>query len=452
MFTVDESQTITSDFSQFVGSVENLALLSQGISQKCVVGMVKGLPSLQRAFKGFRPSHLPWNRVPQTLVHYASSDSKRTKLLVDHWMHTKANFALRQYVAEKLDVTDFRPSLVSALAEAGAEKREALLCALLLDDRLEVRESIADEVRCELLEETSELVLEAQVRWQELEREREIQRRLKNSEVQLTETRLQLDERAQQLQELQARFDELEQAGQQREDALSEAQRERQLACDQGDVWRAAAEEVESRERDIKVECQQLKSQNANLEAQLQNFIEAHKRLAELDASYMALENEKRQTENSYRHLKREHSKAQRALEDERKHPRQTVSLALLDESWREALSSVASHLRAHSVTDVTSSGAEDELASVTADERAGDWRHWQQHETRFARYLLEDSLDFEAAFPDELEACLSESGRAQQLLALRWYLIEGFRLRLLELLGAANVANGGGKTEGDAL
>ena len=449
---MEEDIKVISDFSQFVSSLDNLNLLSQGISQKCIVTMVKRLPALKVLFKGFRPGHLPWHRVPTTLAQYAHNDHKKTGMLVSHWFHTRENFELHNLVIEKIASPNLRQSIIGILAEVGVERRNALLCALLLDARTEVREAITDEVRNELLDEKSELVSEAQAHWQKLEQEREIECRLKDSVDRIMEAQSQLDERARQLEELQTRFDELQQSSNQTKKALLDTEIAREDAFQQKESWKSVAAEAQSNAQDAEADFHRLKLHNADLQSQLQDFAKVKARVGELESAQIAIEGQKRHAEHSHRHLEKEHAKTQRLLEDERKHPRHSVSLALLDDSWRETLTSLASHLRAHLVIEVSPADTTSSEEISQQNQRAKDWQEWQTLETSFARHLLEDGFDFEVAFPDILEDCLNESGRAQQLLSLRWYLIEGFRRRLLELLHAGNVAKDESQIQGNVL
>jgi len=447
----DERQEINSDFSLFPNSLVNLTLLAQGIPHGCVVEMVKGLRSLRQAFKGFRPDHLPRSRVPSTLAQYAHHHPDRTGWFVEHWFHSKENAALRLYVSNKVDAEQLRQGIIEALAQAGRGKQELLLCALLLDERLEVREAINDELRQELLDKDSELVRQAEKRRQELEQEREAERRLKGAEEKAEEARHQLEEHIRQLEEykeqlavLQAGADEAEKSQVESENARQNAERER-------DEQRRVAEAAQIKQREAEGQSRQLEERNAELHSQLQNLGAAQDRVIELEAALNTSHALKKSAEMRCRHLEKERDKTQLLLDDERKHPRHTVSLVKLDESWREALSSLATHLRANAVANASEGSTVQRKepvptnvggAAVETTQRANDWRAWQQLESDYARRLLDGSL-FDSGcepLPEEMEECLSEATRAQKLLALRWYLLEGFRQRLTESLQTTNL------------
>lgn len=449
--------------AHFAESLGDLTLLARGIERPCVVAMIKSSKSLRQSFSGFRPDHPPWGRVPNTLANYSVRNLDRTNWLISNWFLSSSNKLLHQNVTDMVRIEKVRSGIVEVLAQSNGESRETLLCALLLDERPEVREAATNEFRQQLLDKNSELVRQAQARFVEVEKERAAERALKAVQDKAEDTKRQLEERSHEFQELKVRFNELERQVEEAHASLETVQRARDEAEQERDEQRRAAEHAQMRECEAETRRQDLELQNAELQTQLGVLRATQARVVELETARSELEEAKNRAEGRSRYLEREHRRLQRALEDEHKHPRHTVSLAMLDESWSEVLGAVAGHLRVHAVvatqpveTSHSNGGAPDENAPVTAIDPAGradDWRKWQQLETRFAQSLLESpSSDFDAAPPDELEEHLSEARRAQQLLALRWYLIEGFRLRLLESLRSANLINGESNPQGDAL
>jgi len=446
----DEQQALI--ISHFSASLDELTLLASCIERPLVKEMIRTSKLLKQHFAGFRPDKPQWNRVPGKLAQFAFRSSDKTNWLIKNWFLCPSNNALFERAKELVEPEDIRKGVGEILAQSDGEVCQSLLCALLLDERPEVREGVTDGLRRELLDQESDLVREAQKRRQELEQEREANRQLQEAQDEATHAHSQLEERSQQLEELQTRFLDLENRAEEAEKLLAQARSCQESAEHERDEERLAAQIANTKEREADATRGDLERQNAQLQAQLKPLAEMRERAAELETHQIELEDLRKKAENRSRHFEREHQKAQRALDDERKHPRYTVSLALLDESWRESLVSIATHLRATSMLPVsqteTSQNAEAPLgqgaAGVAVTDRAGDWCAWQQMETRFARQLLEDGgFDFELAAPDELEDGLSEAKRAQRLLMVRWYLLEGFRLRLLESLQAANVANG---------
>lgn len=457
----NERQERTLHLSDFVETQDNLAFLVQDIESRYVDELLKNLPrSEHKQFAGFqagrlrnlKKDHPNRKHINNQLVRFAARNESRVRTLALNWLHSPENRELLDSVAEEVNAEQFRLDIMEVLAQVGVARHKSLLCALLLDERPEVRQLVTQELRGELLDHDSELVREAEKRWQELEQDREARRQLQDAQDEATQAHTQLEERDQQLEGLQARSQALEARSHETEKLLAQARSSQESAEHEREEQRLAAETAQTKQRETEEHSHQLEKQNAELQVQLQGFGVAQERVAELEAGLSTAQALKKSAEMRGRHLEKERDKLQLALGDERKHPHHTVSLAFLDESWRGALSSLAAHLRAHSLTNsqhdpaLHPNGASPAVnahsAPVKTTQRALDWRSWQQLENDSVRCLLDGSLFDSGSEPlaEDLEVCLSDTTRAQKLLALRWYLLEGFRRRVTESLQAANV------------
>ncbi len=378
-------------------------------------------------------------------------------MLIAHWFHSESNNDLFGRTSEQVLPDDFENNVAEALARSGTDKREHLLCALLLDERAEVRNAVTEELRRELAEETSELIRHASSRRQELEKEWKFEQQLKAAQDETSKALEQLEKREQETNALQAQVQEQQASIEDLQGRLSSEQQARQKAEDDCSVSFERARHSEEQRSRLETDKTTLEREIRDLQQQLTTRQDAEKHIEELERAQQEWADEKRRMERLYRHLEKEHRRTQRKLEDEIKHPRTTVSLASLDESWREVIPSLAVHLRVkylsknrlpdENINDGTPVGAPEALS-----EWAADWREWQQLESQFARHLLQVCASEEAEpQKSELEEQLIDAKQAQKLLVLRWYLLEGFRLRVLESLRADNLANATENKEGSA-
>jgi len=109
----------------------------------------------QREFRGFRPDHLPWNRVPKDIALHAQTCDLTRNSLLHFWLTN--NSALRIKVKEEISLESIEDSIAKLLASIGYSEmyRDQLLLALKFDEREEIRDALAKGLQEALLDKTS---------------------------------------------------------------------------------------------------------------------------------------------------------------------------------------------------------------------------------------------------------------------------------------------------------
>src|SRR5438128_1161678 len=147
---------------QFSASLDDLERLVRCLDKTSITELVKHDKHLQQhVFHGFRPTHLPWDRVPNALARHAQECSGTMDYLLKVW-HT-TNSSLKKQVKEEVHIDTIEDDIAKILAnlDHDKEKRDRLLWALLLDDREEIQAALTSGLRDALMNDSSTLMIKA---------------------------------------------------------------------------------------------------------------------------------------------------------------------------------------------------------------------------------------------------------------------------------------------------
>jgi len=453
---------------------DEIAALVSGIERPQIVELVKHSSHLQQhIFRGFRPSRLPWDQVPARLAHHAYGDSGRLKTLIALWVASNGDL-LDEVKAISPD--QVREGVAELLARRGIESKLQVLWALRLDNREEVRQALEGGLADEITAETSELLSQVQsnVLIVALENAQaqvaELRDKLTEAESSREDSRRLLQHKNEQLEAAQAKITGLEEEqarllARLEEQTLTQEKLEVELSATRQQLADVQAANTELRQsvRDLKatlqaqIESSRQEDTQQRLNEALWALEEVRKEAAGLRLKANKLE---QQLENAYagREEEREHNKAltqqlqrlERAKEvvikekrglmqrievlqddlDSTRHQLQdqvadegldVLRLSELDDRWLEEREAIRDYLH----TLVSSLWAETETQPPETDQW-GLWAQWLEREASLLRDVL-TTLDSGINL-DSVERVED----AQQLLALRWYLLEYTRQAML--------------------
>jgi len=453
---------------------DEIAALVSGIERPQIVELVKHSSHLQQhIFRGFRPSRLPWDQVPARLAHYAYGDSGRLKTLIALWVASNGDL-LDEVKAISPD--QVREGVAELLARRGIQSKLQVLWALRLDDREEVRQALEAGLADEITAETSELLSRAQsnvliVALENVQAQvAELRDKLTEAESSREDSRRLLQHKNEQLEAAQAKITGLEEEqarllARLEEQTLTQEKLEAELSAARQQLADEQAANTELRQsvRDLKatlqaqIESSRQEDTQQRLNEALWALEEVRKEAAGLRLKANKLE---QQLENAYarREEEREHNKAltqqlqrlERAKEvvikekrglmqrievlqdelDSTRHQLQdqvadegldVLRLSELDDRWLEEREAIRDYLH----TLVSSLWAETETQPPETDQW-GLWAQWLEREASLLRDVL-TTLDSGINL-----GSVERVEDAQQLLALRWYLLEYTRQAML--------------------
>jgi myosin heavy subunit len=453
---------------------DEIAALVSGIERPQIVELVKHSSHLQQhIFRGFRPSRLPWDQVPARLAHYAYGDSGRLKTLIALWVASNGDL-LDEVKAISPD--QVREGVAELLARRGIQSKLQVLWALRLDDREEVRQALEAGLADEITAETSELLSRAQSnvlivalenaqaqvaelreRLAEAESARDDSRRLlqrKNEQLEAAQAEIaglqeersglvaRVDEQVQVQGRLEAELLAIQQQLAEEQAANAEL---RKSVHDLKDTLRAQVEssrqeETQQRLNDALLALEAERKESASLrlkvnklEQRLESAYarqdEEHQRSETLTQQLQRLERAKEVVIEEKRKLTRELEVLQGELDSIRRQSQdqavhgvlETLPLSELDARWLEERQATRDYLHAL----MRSSSVHGEMPSLGADR----WKLWSQWLEREAS-LVHDALG--ASGTDAHLDNVRNLEHAQQLLALRWYLLEYTRQAML--------------------
>jgi chromosome segregation ATPase len=458
-------------------SEDELVALVSGIDRPRIINLVRNAPYLQQhVFRGFRPSRLPWPQVPTKLARDAWGDPRKFEVLVRLWI--ESNPDLLNEVGD-ISPDQVRDGIAELLARRGVENKLQLLWALRLDGREQVQQALEAGLADEIIAETSGLLsqVQSEVLAAALETTRgqvaELKETLAETETSLEDNRRLLQHKNEQLEAAQTRVTELEEEQKRLLARAEEQSREQQrLEAELHDVQQKLADEqaisAELRQsvRDLKATLQlqvessrqeetqqQLNQALLNLEQGRQEAASLRLKLnrleQKLDDAYIKRDEERERNEMLARQLdkadrakeviieekrkltrkledlQRELTSARRQLRDQVVQERlDTLPLSELDERWLEEREAIRNFL--HNL--MSSLSPEDEALPTSAD-KWEMWSQWLERETSFVDDVL-DALDSDVHL-----GSLENLEQAQQLLALRWYLLEYTRQVMLSAI-----------------
>lgn len=446
-------------------SVVDITELVQGIDREYIVRLVKQEEYLRRrVFAGFRPSHLPWKQVPRRLAQDAAGHPGRTAHLLNLWK--LSNQDLLDEVSS-LPPDNLREGVVRLLVRRGPGDRKQILWALRLDERPEVDKALEEGLERDLVEEASALISQAEntILTEELETireqlaEAEVRRDTAEAEVEKLQelTRRRADE----VQKWRASYDEasIEQAWLKDEiKALKEqrgsdqeiiARLQRQLAEEQEhvqelrrsvtDLRSSLQAQAENRDLDeALLELEDERKYSARLRLKVDGLThdlrEAYDKrdkvrehtdslgqeVERLKHDKEVIIEEKRRLQKRVENLQAE-IKELRMQRDERAYDRALAAVPFedIDSVWQHAREDVRTHI--HSILSTLRADPQHQIEI----DKSGLWQAWVGRELG----LVEKGLAELDTYPDTGRlpdtAALDE---AQELLTLRWYLLEYMR------------------------
>lgn len=450
-------------------SEEELAELVRGIDRRHIVRLVKQDKHLQRrVFAGFRPTHLPWDRVPSRLAQDALGDPGKAAYLLDLWIASNQDL-----LGEVSDVPaeDLREGMINLLVRRGLENRTQILWALRVDERPEVAKALEDGLERELSEEVSVLVRQAEstILTEALESAREhlaeaeAERDAAHAEVGKLQRLAQ--HRAGEAQDLRDSYEEAVAGQAWLKDEIKTLKAEIKVLKEQrrsdegviGDLKRQLADEEErvqelrrsvrdlkstlqaqSEDRDLDDALLELEEERQNsarlrlkVEGLTQDLREAYDKRDQVREQVESLEDQVRQLKHDKeviieekRHLHRRvenlrtEVKDLRTQRDEQAYERALAALPVedLQSLWQGARRDIRDHV--HSVVSVLRADEQQQ----TLLSKSSLWSKLMERESSLVEAVLAhlDAYSETGSAPD-----VSTLVTAQELLALRWYLLE---------------------------
>jgi DNA repair exonuclease SbcCD ATPase subunit len=352
--------------------------------------------------------------LPETLIKRRLRDAHNhvtnTKVLILKWRETHA--PLVQQIAAAVQPEQLEEGIIDVLGLQPSQKveiREHILCGLLLDERPEISHAVTEEIRAKLLADDGP--------WQERLTQRKLQRENERVRQDIDRLTAELERTREESKQLQDKL----------KSALDgQAQNDNQLLNLQV-KWEQAQVEINGLKATLEQAKQAPQQVHRHQKTWRDKEQEFKQRITELEHDKHVLVDEKKRALNDAKKLRKELDATTTALEDERRHPRTLLSLRNLEGSWRETVGEIARHLQA------TTGELKAEDETVSPEERGADWLSWQDAERGAAAALWEDR-------GEPIGQCLDDLQRAQKLLALRWYLLEGFRWQLAESIRSKSI------------
>ncbi len=406
------------------------------------------------------PAHLPRKQVPSRLAQAAVGHPARKSQLLNLW--TLSNQDLVDEVSN-LPTDNLRKAAVRLLIQRGLEDRKQILWALRFDDRPEVKKALEDGLENALLKDASSLI--SQMANSTLTNElRDVKEQLSESEARRDKAEADLEKLQHQVDEAQKWHDaydesEKEQAWlkeeinelkeQHQSDRETIVQLKRELSEEQEQVQelrrsvrdlkstlQAQAEDRDLDKALLKLEEERKYSARLRLkvENQKHDLQDAYdkrdivrERVESLEQDVEQLEHDKEVIIKQKRHLQtriedlQSELKELRLQRDERMYEQVLGAMPIeeLDSDWEQAREGIRNHI--HSVLSMLRA----EPQSQVELDKDKLWQDWVEQEMSLVRKGLV-----------ELDA-YSETGRlpntatfneAQNLLMLRWYLLEYMR------------------------
>ena len=378
-------------------SREDWQRLTSQISNHQFTELVKHDKELQHEFHGFRPTHLPWQRVPETVAKHAQNCSFTSASLIKAWV--KNNQELLGQVINEVSIEHIEDGVVHLLATIGVTEKERnrLLWALILDSRSEVQQALLDGLHDELIDETSHLITKAKLY--------AAQQDLEKSRAEIAKLRAEKENLIAQLAQiptLEATIHDLTNTSEQLKSSLA----------DERSLYATTSQQLSAAQSEIR-QLQAMLAEERNERAILEDiFVYIQQESGTFEEQVKQLEEELTQT------------KAEICLLlNQRQEVRIAESLPRFDAAWSNAVRDIADHLHM-----LLSEQAMEHPRSIT-ERKWLDWQDWQQHESELVHALL-------CSPPASLtDRDLSDLKTAQQLLLLRWYLLEWLKSMLLTIL-----------------
>jgi uncharacterized coiled-coil DUF342 family protein len=406
------------------------------------------------------PAHLPRKQAPRKLAQAAVGHPARESHLLSLW--TLSNRDLVKEVTN-LPTDNLREAAIRLLIQRGLENRKRILWALRFDDRPEVRKALEDGLENTFLEDASGLIsrMANSILTNEL---RSVKERLAESEARRDKAEADVERLQQQVDEAQKWHDaydeaekeqawlkeeinELKEQHQSDQETIAKLKRELSEEQERVQELRRSVRDLKStlqaqaEDRDLDKALLELEEERNNsarlrlkVEGLRQDLQDAYdkrdtvrERVGSLEQEVEQLEYDKEVIIKQKRHLQARIEELQRELKelrmqrDEQMYEQVLGAMPIeeMDSEWEQAREGIRNHI--HSVLSILRA----EPQSQVELDRDKLWQDWVEQEMS----LVEKGLV-------ELDA-YSETGRlpstatfneAQNLLMLRWYLLEYMR------------------------
>lgn len=401
----------------FSATEDDWQRLASLLSKNHLTEIVKRDKHLQQhEFSGFRPTHLPWQRASNTIAKHAQSCSLTRAALIEMGLITPHSLLLSR-VKEEISIDTIEDNVTRLLGSIGCTEKEQnlLLWALLLDGREEIQQALGNGLHDNLLDASSALVLKA---------------KLYKLEYQLQEN----------MQEFNAIRDERDNLKPQVEQIPLLQSTIKQMQEDIANIQGQLTQERLLHNDALRCLENEYNAQNENLIAAQNEANNLQKALTEERGKTQALEDsltqlvQEREALGAQVQLLEDRLAQARTeicvLLDKRQEIRIPESLLRLDAAWKNATRDLSNHLHATLVEQPLK-----HHIGITTTEKINDWEYWQQKEFTLVRSILSSSPQFLTPLD------LSNIENVQQLLVLRWYLLEWLERSILEMLTANNNA-----------
>jgi len=456
---------------------EQLIALISGIERVRISNLVKSSNYLKRhVFPGFRPSRLPWDQVPQRLARYAQKLPDKIKTFLTMWIESNA---LLLSEAATVSLETLHDDVAEMLVRNGLENKLQVFWALRLTKRAEIQQALDSGLTEEILDETSALFTHArgevltstlqeiqvqnvQLRQSLADKQQALEdstRSLQHRKEQFEQSQRQLVALKEQLEQEETQFTaqakrlnqteeecrglrqqvvaqavntELHQSVKDLRESLEAQSRTRGLQ--QGSVQQQYSEtllvlEEQRREnarlrlRLDKVE-QDLKSTYSKRDEEIERNEALFQELAKAERTKEVIIQQKRELTMKLEVAERQLANIRYDLQQQTiTEALRTISFSELEERWWIAREEIQQFLQS----------AMQSIAGASAEQaEVGMWatyQRWMQIEERLAQQAF-NNLNTEA-----YTECLVNFEKGQQLLALRWYLLEYTRQVVLVML-----------------
>ncbi len=454
----------------------------------------------QPVFKGFSTLEgqiRNWNIISKRLARHAQDCEPTLNTLVSIWL--QKHFPFYEQLASDIHIESIEVDVIKQHAKLGRDStaRDLVLCALYMDTREEIQLSLTNGLREGLIDSSSPLnakieltilqtelqrankdngdlkaeqdrlnahVASLQTAFQELREQAETQRaELLDAQNRQGIIEKQRDSVAQEKDELQSereqgllrnielqRFvDELKVslkvviANHNETEAelryqLSEAQqvieREQKAKTDlshslvslkitiqEAEDWQNTALKVQNEEQVRRIDTEK------KLKLVSDDLRNANKTLLDKEQSIVKLIGEKQQLQQQLTQLEADLQEAFRMITEKEQELQTSTQLLQFDENWDIAIHKIAQQINLNLPIHASLHHI------VQAEDKWNDWQNWQQQERIFVHSLL--------SLQKPSSTGLSNAESAQKLLAIRWYLLEWIRLKILKTLQANNRA-----------
>lgn len=380
-------------------------------------------------FRGSRPEQLPpqqWQQVPRKLAHDAISTPAKINHLVVMW--AESNKLLIDEV-NAIAPENIREGTEELLGRLGLDQKFQVLFALRISDREDIQQALADGLAEEIIDESSDLfahvrnaitvtsLVTAQAEIAKLQEQlnemrskqkvsehksKQTQERLQSIQVENAELRQSVtDLRATLQTQIKMRTSKQEEIHQQFDQKLLQLEDERKKTAQLRQRLARAEQNLE----DAYAKRDEAEAQSEVLREQLKK--------AEHDKDVII--EEKRKLQESKTGLSHDLDEARRQLHEQTTRPTiELSSLSELEARWQEEREAIRDFLRA----TINTLAAPSEF-SVRPIDKSALWAQWQNRETA----LVQDALKH--LEQDISQETLEHIQKAQQLLALRWYVLE---------------------------